>query len=156
MFSLSNFSSIFPGGSADPICPYVRTPMCSAFAATMTTRFVRATTPSVRNIKVVRAAARELNRTIPSESRSSYNFSSKRTRFALRSSIYTTCSRELHCQQSRWRCIHVSATEMQLGSFQFTCCEPAFRNTAVPWAPSLYADGTVRQRPCGRHNVVCR
>jgi len=28
MFSLFNFSSIFPGGgSADPICPYVRTPM---------------------------------------------------------------------------------------------------------------------------------
>ena len=27
MLSLSNFSSIFPGGSADPICPYVRTPM---------------------------------------------------------------------------------------------------------------------------------
>ena len=23
MFSLFNFSSIFPGGSADPICPYV-------------------------------------------------------------------------------------------------------------------------------------
>jgi len=29
MFSLFNFSSIFPGGSADPICPYVRTPMPS-------------------------------------------------------------------------------------------------------------------------------
>jgi len=30
MFSLFNFSSIFPGGhSADPICPYVRTPMVS-------------------------------------------------------------------------------------------------------------------------------
>ena len=28
MFSLFNISSIFPGGSADPICPYVRTPMC--------------------------------------------------------------------------------------------------------------------------------
>ena len=27
MFSLFNFSSIFRGGSADPICPYVRTPM---------------------------------------------------------------------------------------------------------------------------------
>ena len=27
MFSLFNFSSIFPWGSADPICPYVRTPM---------------------------------------------------------------------------------------------------------------------------------
>ena len=28
MFSLFNFSSIFPGGgAADPICPYVRTPM---------------------------------------------------------------------------------------------------------------------------------
>jgi len=27
MFSLYNFSSIFPGGSADPIWPYVRTPM---------------------------------------------------------------------------------------------------------------------------------
>ena len=27
MFSLFNFSSIFLGGSADPICPYVRTPM---------------------------------------------------------------------------------------------------------------------------------
>jgi len=27
MFSLFNFSSIFPGGSADPICPYVLTPM---------------------------------------------------------------------------------------------------------------------------------
>ena len=27
MFSLYNFSSIFPWGSADPICPYVRTPM---------------------------------------------------------------------------------------------------------------------------------
>ena len=27
MFSLFNFSSIFPRGSADPICPYVRTPM---------------------------------------------------------------------------------------------------------------------------------
>ena len=27
MFSLFNFSSIFPGGSADNICPYVRTPM---------------------------------------------------------------------------------------------------------------------------------
>jgi len=26
MFSLFNFSSIFPGGSADPICPYMRTP----------------------------------------------------------------------------------------------------------------------------------
>ena len=26
MFSLFNFSSIFQGGSADPICPYVRTP----------------------------------------------------------------------------------------------------------------------------------
>ena len=26
MFSLFNFSSIFPGESADPICPYVRTP----------------------------------------------------------------------------------------------------------------------------------
>ena len=27
MFSLFNFSSIFPGVSADPICPYVRTAM---------------------------------------------------------------------------------------------------------------------------------
>ena len=27
MFSLFNFSSIFQGGSADPICPCVRTPM---------------------------------------------------------------------------------------------------------------------------------
>jgi len=27
MFSLFSFLSIFPGGSADPICPYVRTPM---------------------------------------------------------------------------------------------------------------------------------
>jgi len=27
MFSLFNFSSIFPGGAANPICPYVRTPM---------------------------------------------------------------------------------------------------------------------------------
>jgi len=27
MVSLFNFSSIFPGGSADPICPYVRTPV---------------------------------------------------------------------------------------------------------------------------------
>jgi len=27
MFSLFHFSSFFPGGSADPICPYVRTPM---------------------------------------------------------------------------------------------------------------------------------
>ena len=27
MFSLFNFSSIFPGGSADPFCPYVRMPM---------------------------------------------------------------------------------------------------------------------------------
>ena len=27
MFSLCNFSSIFPGGSADPIYPYVRMPM---------------------------------------------------------------------------------------------------------------------------------
>ena len=27
MFSLFIFSSIFPGGSADPICPYMRTPM---------------------------------------------------------------------------------------------------------------------------------
>ena len=27
MFSLFNFSSIFPGGSVDPICPYVLTPM---------------------------------------------------------------------------------------------------------------------------------
>jgi len=27
MFTLCNFSSIFPGGSADPICPYVRTPV---------------------------------------------------------------------------------------------------------------------------------
>ena len=26
MFLLFNFSSIFPGGQADPICPYVRTP----------------------------------------------------------------------------------------------------------------------------------
>jgi len=30
MFLLFNFSSIFPGGSADPICPYVRTPMVAA------------------------------------------------------------------------------------------------------------------------------
>ena len=27
MFLLFKFSSIFPEGSADPICPYVRTPM---------------------------------------------------------------------------------------------------------------------------------
>jgi len=27
MFSLFNFSSIFRGGSADPICPHMRTPM---------------------------------------------------------------------------------------------------------------------------------
>jgi len=27
MFSLFNVLSIFPGGSADPICPYVLTPM---------------------------------------------------------------------------------------------------------------------------------
>jgi len=27
MFSLFNVSSFFQGGSADPICPYVRTPM---------------------------------------------------------------------------------------------------------------------------------
>ena len=32
MFSLFNFSSIFPGGSADPICTYVRTPMFTASA----------------------------------------------------------------------------------------------------------------------------
>ena len=31
MFSLFNFSSIFPGGSTDPIFRYVRTPMCSTF-----------------------------------------------------------------------------------------------------------------------------
>ena len=30
MFSLFNFSSIFSGGSADPTCPYVRTPMLAA------------------------------------------------------------------------------------------------------------------------------
>ena len=30
MFSLFNFSSIFLGGSADPICPDVRTPMVGA------------------------------------------------------------------------------------------------------------------------------
>ena len=30
MFSLFNFSFIFPRGSADPICPYVRTPMGKA------------------------------------------------------------------------------------------------------------------------------
>jgi len=30
MFSLLNFSSIFPGGSADPICPYVLAPMAVA------------------------------------------------------------------------------------------------------------------------------
>ena len=32
-FSSFNFSSIYPGGSADPICPYVRTPMgkCPTF-----------------------------------------------------------------------------------------------------------------------------
>jgi len=29
MFSLYNFSSIFPGDSSDPIYPYVRTPMPS-------------------------------------------------------------------------------------------------------------------------------
>ena len=29
MFSPFHFSSIFPGGAADPICPYVRTPMVS-------------------------------------------------------------------------------------------------------------------------------
>ena len=29
-FSLFNFSSIFPGRSADPICPHVRTPMALA------------------------------------------------------------------------------------------------------------------------------
>ena len=28
MFSRFSFSSIYPGGSADPICPYVQTPMC--------------------------------------------------------------------------------------------------------------------------------
>ena len=33
MLSLFNFSSIFPGGSGDPICPYVRTPMAAAAAA---------------------------------------------------------------------------------------------------------------------------
>ena len=32
MFSLFNFSSIFPGGSAGPICPYVRTPMTDRHA----------------------------------------------------------------------------------------------------------------------------
>ena len=32
MFSLFNFSSIFPVGSADPICPYVRTPISAALA----------------------------------------------------------------------------------------------------------------------------
>jgi len=32
MFSLFNFSSIFPEGSADPICTYVRTPMFTASA----------------------------------------------------------------------------------------------------------------------------
>ena len=32
MFSLFNFSSIFPQGSADPICTYVRTPMFTASA----------------------------------------------------------------------------------------------------------------------------
>ena len=35
MFSLFNFSSIFPGGSADPICPYVRTHIalwCAGYA----------------------------------------------------------------------------------------------------------------------------
>ena len=31
MFSLFNFSSIFPGASADPICPYVRTPIIGSF-----------------------------------------------------------------------------------------------------------------------------
>ena len=30
MFLLLNFSSIFPVGSPDPICPYVRTPMGTA------------------------------------------------------------------------------------------------------------------------------
>jgi len=31
MFSLFNFSSIFRGESADPMCPYVRTPMTVSF-----------------------------------------------------------------------------------------------------------------------------
>ena len=31
MFSLFNFSSIFSRGSADPICPYVRTPTATSF-----------------------------------------------------------------------------------------------------------------------------
>ena len=30
MLSLFNFSSIFQGWSADPICPYVRTPVINA------------------------------------------------------------------------------------------------------------------------------
>ena len=33
MFSLFHFSSIFQGGSVDPICPYVRTPMPQVAAA---------------------------------------------------------------------------------------------------------------------------
>ena len=33
MFSLFNFSSVFPGESADPICPYVRTPMAASRTA---------------------------------------------------------------------------------------------------------------------------
>jgi len=43
MLSLFNFSSIFPGGSADPICPCVRTPTAPALISliTHTTRAVR-------------------------------------------------------------------------------------------------------------------
>jgi len=38
MFSLFNFLSIFPGGSADRICPYVQTPMGVAPTAACTLR----------------------------------------------------------------------------------------------------------------------
>ena len=59
MFSLFNISSIFPGVSADPICPYVRTPMATGRPSVKrdTTQAVVVTEPGKDALLVLSAAA---------------------------------------------------------------------------------------------------
>ena len=85
MFSLFNFSSIFPGGSADPICPYVRTPMSSwstthfgsTLSLSLTSLAAAAAAVACRMIRCAATLKRRL-RSIPDTRETSGSASSRR------------------------------------------------------------------------------
>ena len=89
MLSLINFSSIFQGGSADSICPYVRTPMA----------------PCVVGVILYRCLGSVCRRTERREAgdRSASDPSAEPPTHSPRCRPHTTTRRETICSPRRWQ-----------------------------------------------------